>query len=462
MKKIIDKIYSPKVIYVYVLLFPLFEAITSVMVRKEIPFTFGMVYKTAFVIYAVIYLLFVSKSNKKINYMYMGLLLLTILICSYVISGYDIKNIDIKLFKSIIKYINFPIMLVFFYTYFKDKKEFNVDVFEYSIVIYCISIIIAVLTGTSQPTYLLIEETIKLGYKGWFFAGNEIGNLLGIMYPLAIYLASVKKNYKSIILLAIVTFCTVEVGTKTATLALIITIILLLVFSVIMSFMRKDESIIRLRRISIILFIILAIYTPFSTSYKILKIRMADAKGVEVQTDVTENDDYIEKSSEDIKEITAIALDDVKTTKNDIIEQVIYSGRQEYQEYQKEIFKESSIINKLFGLENNENKNIEEIGSFDIVERDFHDVVYIYGIVGTVMFFLPAIYMLCVIAFNVIINIKRIDVKTVAFGISIVLAFSIAYIAGHVLLTPAIVMFVSATIAGLTVYSKDMIKLGNE
>lgn len=461
MKKIIEKIYNPKVIYAYVLLFPLFEAITSVMVRKEIPFTFGMVYKTAFIVYAIIYILFISKSNKKTNYIYMGLLLITILICSYVISGYDIKSIDMKLFKSIIKYINLPVALIFFYTYFKDKKEFNVDIFEYSIAIYCTSIIIAVLTGTTQPTYLLVGETIKLGFKGWFFAGNEIGNLLGIMYPLAIYLASVKKKYASI-LLCIVTFCTLEVGTKTATLSLVITIISMIAFSVIMSFVRKDESVIRLRRISIILFVILAIYAPFSTSYKILKIRMADAKGVDLQEMVANNNDFEENTSENIGETNIEVLDEVKTTKNDVIEQVIYSGRQDFKEYQRKKYEDSGILNKLFGLKNNEINNIEGVGSFEIVERDFHDVLYNYGIVGTVMFFLPAIYMLGVIAIGVIVNMKRIDVKIVAFGISIALALSVAYIAGHVLLTPAIVMFVSATIAGLTVYSKDMIKLDNE
>ena len=453
MRRIMDKIYNPKIIYIYILLFPIFEVITSLMVRNNMPFTFGMIYKSIFIIYAAVYILFFSKSNKKINYIYMGILLATIIMCIATVSDFKIENVNSKLFKSVIKFVNLPIMLTFFYTYFKDREEFNKNVFEYSILIYCVSIIIAVITRTSEPTYLLSDNTIKLGFKGWFFAGNEIGNLLGIMYPFAIYLASTKGKALYYVMLVIVTFCTVEAGTKTATLSLAITIVICLIFSVVMSFVIKDETIVRSRIITIVLFVLLAIYAPFSTSYKIFKIRMDDAQKIDVKELIMQDvADQEESSNENAQNVTENTEKTDKET--NVIENVIYSGRQEFKKYQRERFDESKMINKLFGLKNNGINNIEGVGSFEIVERDFHDILYMYGIVGCVTFFAPVIYVLSIIVINIIKKINKLDLKIVTSGISIALAFSIAYIAGHVLLTPPIVMFLSANMAGMAVYAQ--------
>ena len=455
MKKIIDKVYDPKILYIYILLFPIFEIITSVMVRNNMRFTFGMVYKSIFIVYAVIYILFFSASKRKIKCIYIALLFITIFMSILTVSDFDIYNMNSKLFKSAIKFVNLPIMLIFFYTYFKNVEEFNTNIFEYTIVVYCISIIVATITGTSQPTYLLAEDTVKLGFKGWFFAGNEIGNLLGIMYPFAIYLASTKGKALDYVMLAIVTFCTVEVGTKTATLSLAITIVICLIFSVVMSFVKKDETIVRARRITIVLFVLLAIYAPFSTSYKIFKIRMDDAQKIgEKELIMQDVADHEKARNEDVQDGTEDA--EKADTETNVIENVIYSGRQEFKKYQRERFVESKLINKLFGLKNNGINNIEGVGSFEIVERDFHDVLYMYGIVGCVTFFAPVIYVLSIISINIIKKINKLDLKIVTSGISTALAFSIAYIAGHVLLTPPIVMFLTANLAGMVAYVQKL------
>ena len=186
---------------------------------------------------------------------------------------------------------------------------------------------------------------------------------------------------------------------------------------------------------------------------------MAEAKQISL------NDIILEDltSKESLKESAKISSENVNDISNDenepqnnVIQQAIYSGRQDFKKYQSEKFKESGIVNKLFGLKNDGAINIEGLGEFEIVERDFHDIMYMYGIVGSVVFFTPVIYMLGITIYNTIKNIKKVDLKIVTSAVSIMLAFSIAYIAGHVLLTPPIAMFLASVITTLTLYTQNI------
>ena len=80
MKEKLQKIYSSKVVQAIFIILPFVEFITSYMVLNiDFPITLGVVYKTLFLIYGLVYLIFVDKENRKWNYILLGLFAVTIL-----------------------------------------------------------------------------------------------------------------------------------------------------------------------------------------------------------------------------------------------------------------------------------------------------------------------------------------------------------------------------------------------
>ena len=171
------------------------------------------------------------------------------------------------------------------------------------------------------------------------------------------------------------------------------------------------------------LWILLITVTPFTASYK---------NTVKHVNNVIINDNFDKKDNEFSYNF----------------ENVVYYGREGYLKFVKKEYRESDMYTKIFGL----GKNIKNVDD-DLkyiqynVERDFHDIYFCYGLIGTLLFFVYTI----ILIFN---NFKKIfnrnffnDRQQIAYCISIVLGLMIAFLCGHVLPYPAVSTYLALIVS---------------
>lgn len=130
-------------------------------------------------------------------------------------------------------------MNLFVYTYVFGKKD--TSKLKKSIIIalsiYIISIYIAILTGTSSPTY--IEG---MGYKGWFESGNSLSAIFTLGLFIVIPMISKEKKYYLIALLASIgIFLSLLIGTRVGLFGFILSLGVYAAAEIIVSILQKRK-----------------------------------------------------------------------------------------------------------------------------------------------------------------------------------------------------------------------------
>src|SRR5699024_9558966 len=90
-----------------------------------------------------------------------------------------------------------------------------------------------------------------------------------------------------------------------------------------------------------------------------------------------------------------------------------------------------------------------------LVERDFHDIFFQFGILGTILLLAPFIYY----AINILsaIFLRRslyVNVKYILLFTSIILGLAISFTGGHIFFSPAVSTYLSFVLAYLVVIIK--------
>jgi MFS family permease len=318
--------------------------------------------------------------------------------------------------------------------------------FLWSILIINSVMVIAIATGTSLKSY----DWTKIGYTGWFFAGNEIGAILAILFPVTLTYAILEtKTVKYIyywIPVVLTGFSLVMLGTKVGYGALFIGLFVSLFICFINWFLRKNKSertFLTNGIISFILFIVLIVITPFTPIFsntfahlELLEINFDNSK--EAPENNHTNDNNINKGH-------------VPEVNKEQVENLILSSRDVFLKDHQNQFKAAPIMQKLFGM--GYSGNYEEAPK--MIEMDFYDLFYSLGILGFIVYLLPFLVMLYKIGIFFLRNIKFIfESGYLFFLLSIFLGLGISYTAGHVLTAPAVSIYFSIVIAFLFVESK--------
>ena len=422
MLKNLQKIYNERVIKWFYILLPIVEVITTYMViNSNTTVTIGMIYKTAFLLYGILYLLFVDKVNKKSNYILLGLFSLSIVL-NFIIT---IDDLSIKALLSkmiaISKYVCFPIALMFLHKYNLNGNKVGLKTLVYSSMLYATVMLIAKITGTELPTY---ASNPDWGHTGWFYSGNEISALMAMFYPITIYFSSKYRNLLMKYALAVATYGLLTIGTKTSFLAVVITIVSILIFETIMYFIKKERLAIKMIFTSLILLIIVVASSSYSPSMKFIIDRLEKAKSDVYMESGTENNQMVYKT-------------------------FVFNGREEFIEYQAGQYKKAPIGEKIFGMPDYKRLRAED-GLQGVVERDLYDILFIYGVFGFVVYFTPMLIIIFEFVKKILRNFKNeCNEKNFVMGISIVLSLGISYIAGHVLLAPTVALFLSVVFSKL-------------
>ncbi|MBJ8104233.1 MULTISPECIES: O-antigen ligase family protein [Bacillus cereus group] len=355
-----------------------------------------------------------------------------------------------------------------------DKVRNNI---VYSTLIINAVMVVSITTSTDFGSY----EWMKVGSRGWFYAGNELGSILAIIFPIVVlYSIQKTKSMKHVLywipsLLMI--YSLIQVGTKVgmgsigATLAAAIGIIVLQLL-----FDRKNPNKKALVLNALIAIVLLAGVvgtfkkTPLAQNMGIHNNYLSEQnvaqqgqkeqeikEKIKKEQEIKEKEEKqhkVEKPEEKAKIEAEVKKEIEKEQKKENQENLIFSGRQVYEERHKQFFKEAPMSQKLFGMGYAGNFKYNEQKQPDpkLIEMDFHDWFYDFGIIGFALMMIPFIYYGLRILIAFVTRFKEIfNIKYGMISASLVLALGIAYIAGHILTAPGVGIYFVVVLAYLIV-----------
>ncbi len=399
---------SLKILTVYMFMQPFIDMITGVSLTKlNNSFVIGLALRLLFMIYTVYYTIFLTNQKKKYYIIYYSLILLYIIAFSINIlylKGFNPFSYELK---NTLKTFYFPIILVSLIPILKDnRKEFNNNNFKILFIIYTLGVLIPNFLGIGLSTYAITKK----GSIGFFYTANEIGAILSILMIFYINdLYSKRKYLKLIISIILITYLFTSIGTKGP-----LILYLLLIFYFFIKYIKELIQKKKYKLISIIVtsFIVLLItfvlLIPKTNFYKNIVVHLEFWQIYNVN-------DFINNKN--------------------AIDHMIFSERLSFLKNTHQIYEKSYLSEKLLGIGYISNYATDDI-VMKMVEMDFFDIFYRHGIIGFIIYISSLGYIL----FNIIKKKKEV------YYISIIFSLLLAFITGHVLIAPAVSIYVALLI----------------
>ncbi|MGG0723487.1 O-antigen ligase family protein [Bacillus mycoides] len=462
----------------FIILQPVLDLLTSLSIELlKVNATVGIMVRFLIMAMGGIYILIQAKERENRKFLIYLVLLGAILGIGF-INNKLIKSpiVIAEEVKFIGKALYIYIMLGSYILALKSlKKTVNIsgkvrNNIVYSTLIINAIMVISITTSTDFGSY----EWMKVGSRGWFYAGNELGSILAIIFPIVVlYSIQKTKSVKHVLywipsLLMI--YSLIQVGTKVgmgsigATLAAAIGIIVLQLL-----FDRRNPNKKSLVLNGLIAIVLLAgvvgtfRMTPLAQNMGIHNNYLSEQnvaqqgqkeKEIKEKIKKEEKQHKVEKPEEKAEVEAEVKKELEKEQKKENQENLIFSGRQVYEERHKQFFKEAPMSQRLLGMGYAGNYKYNEQKQPDpkLIEMDFHDWFYDFGIIGFALMMIPFIYYGLRILIAFVTRFKEIfNVKYGMISASLVLALGIAYIAGHILTAPGVGIYFVVLLAYLIV-----------
>lgn len=429
------KFYNNRILTKFMLIQPLIDIITSLMINEySLHISLGMICRFIFLVYAGIYI--IKNRDSKINsYIIIWIIYLLTSFAGHLLldSHFNIMSFG----SSMAKLVYFPIVLLFFTLYFKKNKELDRFTFIIIALIIGISLLTSVITKTAYCSYSSYENCYRKGIVSWFNSANEYGLILIALLGYSLIDFIKNKNIYNIVssLITIVFLCIL--GTKASYIGCVGLLECSFIFyftynKLIIKNKLNLKSIFFLGGIllSVLVFTIkLPIYTNLIGSYE----RAYENSGSNYCETCCPKFD---KTSEEIR--------------NEISSSLVFNGRDDFLVANKTMYKNSSLFSKLYGL-TYDDKTYQGIHYEKNVERDFHDLLFQYGIIGFIIELSLPIYLLLNIFIKAIKTKKnKIDEEICILATSTAFILLGSYLAGHFLFAPAVSIYAAYSIALLS------------
>ncbi len=444
--------YFPHFLLLFIVFQPILDLLTSFSIYVlHMSATVGIVVRFAFMLLALGYLLLHHKqqgAKKYILYLCLFGIVLAIglvnnlMVKSPVSFGEEVKFI----LKSV-----YPIVLLFGYIIALKELKNNdyafhkiITYFLYATLILSISIIAAMATGTDFPSY----PNSKIGSRGWFFAGNDLSSIFAIMFPIVVLYSvhkttSFSKAYYWIPTV-VAMYASIMIGTKVGYGAIVITLGIALFFLFIeyMIHRKKEGKGFTYLVNTVVAAVVLGGLLVLTPQTPIAKNMTIHLQIYEYKKSVQE-----EKDRKEGKVVTEEEHEQGELTDSEM-KSLIYSDRDKFLKVYKQYYKEAPLSQKLFGMGYAGNYTTK----MKLVEMDFHDLFFAFGIVGFLMYLLPLLYFGIKIFIRLITNFKKLfSVKHMLLASTLVLSLGIGFMSGHVLTAPAVSIFFVVILAYLIV-----------
>ena len=394
-----------KFICIFLLSMPFLDLVTSIFINVFHITNYITYIKILFMFVLMYYVVFISKKNKGYLYYISVLIYLCLFIFDIVIFkpnsllSYELTNF--------LRTFYFPINLVSLYIIYQDKKM-NIDLkkLTYLFLIYIVLILIPLVTKTGFNSYAYSKE----GSTGWFNSTNEIGGILSIILPIALYyLYKSVGILRAIIISAVVCYVLFSMGTKVPVLSLGLIICLWLIRYLFRTIKEKKyKPLIGLISIFIIGIASLIIVLPKTSFYKNIEIHLKFLKVDEVS--------------------------DLASPR--IIDKFVFSDRVSYYSKTKNNYLKSSIYEKVNGIGYSE-YYFDDLEHVKMIEMDYYDIFLRHGILGFIVFFVPYIYFLKKI-YKRTKKLKQVDNELFTLYISIFLILVLSLMSGHIIVAPSV------------------------
>ncbi|RFB48266.1 O-antigen ligase family protein [Bacillus sp. dmp10] len=442
----------PHFLLLFIVFQPILDLLTSFSIYVlHMSATVGIVVRFAFMLLALGYLLLHHKQQGAKKYI-LYLCLFGIVLASGLVNNLMVKS-PVSFgeeVKFILKSV-YPIVLLFGYIIALKELKNNeyafhkiITYFLYATLILSISIIAAMATGTDFPSY----PNSKIGSRGWFFAGNDLSSIFAIMFPIVVLYSvhkttSFSKAYYWIpTVLAM--YASIMIGTKVGYGAIVITLGIALFFLFIeyMIHRKKEGKGFTYLVNTIVAAVVLGGLLVLTPQTPIAKNMTIHLQIYEYKKSVQE-----EKDRKEGKVVTDEEHKQGELTDSEM-KSLIYSDRDKFLKVYKQYYKEAPLSQKLFGMGYAGNYTTK----MKLVEMDFYDLFFAFGIVGFLMYLLPLLYFGIKIFIRIITNFKKLfSVKHMLLASTLVLSLGIGFMSGHVLTAPAVSIFFTVILAYMVV-----------
>ncbi|MED1595760.1 O-antigen ligase family protein [Bacillus pseudomycoides] len=443
---------------IFIMLQPVLDLLTSfcIMVLK-IDTTIGIITRLFVMVLGGIYILFQAREKENRKYI-IYLIVVGIVLAAGLVNNKLVKS-PIMLgeeIKFIAKALYPFIMLTCYIFVFKSLRE-KANAYSkmrnyivYSALIINSIMVISIATGTDYNSY----EWVKLGSRGWFYAGNELGSILAVICPIVVLYSiekttSIAKSYFWIPSILII-FSLFAVGTKVGVGAIFGTMVVAVFMCFVQAFLqRKDrnkKSYLLNGILATVVFAGALAYTPFSPFLKNMGFHV---QGLNEKKEVKKAEEKKEEKTHHKPPVTQEEKAKAKEIeKKEETQAIIFSGREIFEKMYEDYYAEAPTSQKLFGM--------GYAGNFKekpkLIERDFHDWFYTFGIVGFILLLIPFLYFGVKILLVLVTRFK--EVFTVRYGLlatALGLGMGIAFIAGHVFTAPGVSIYFAVIFAYLIV-----------
>ncbi|MED3716488.1 O-antigen ligase family protein [Geobacillus thermodenitrificans] len=436
-----------KLFLLFIVIQPLLDLATSAFLYAEIhSLTIGMAIRFTAMAAGIIYLLVCPYPRKRTLIMY-GLILSATIVLNIAASiSYKSPVNWVEEGKFIFKSCYWLVMLFTYTVLFHQldgKTDWAKHVQQYitaAMAIIGASILLADITGTSLASY----QYEKIGRKGWFFAGNELGAIMAIGLPVALLVAIQRVTRQLSLLYWVPTWLLIYsllgLGTKVGYGAVFFTLLTVIAAVPLEARFHPMSSGSNWRRnwaLTISMLVVVIIYTPFSPAAQ--KINM--------------HWQLLEQKEKTVEQLTKKHVEENKLEKEQM-QHLILSGRHEYLAQQQAEFRKAPMMQKWFGMGYGGNYETTP----KMIEMDFYDLFFSFGVIGFLVYIAPLLY----VAFSIGRNVwshgyAALNTEYILIASSIVLGLGIAFIAGHVLTAPAVSLYVAVLLAYLFIRSRSFV-----
>ncbi|MGG1398813.1 O-antigen ligase family protein [Bacillus salipaludis] len=416
--------------FIYIVLQPFLDLLTSLSLRlRGQDFTGGLLIRLAFLVFMGLYAMFFSKRVRYYLLLLAGFLVIHLLINQHY---KPIFSVSVE-FKYIVKLVYFNVALLFSFVLFSRNGEFRrhkaIDAIVIAMTLMGVIMIVSGLTGTAFNSYSWGKE----GHVGWFYAGNEIGAILAMGFPVVVLTALQKTNWAWISVLLVI-YSLFALGTKVGFGAIVIVLLLALLMSLFGLVKNRSGWI---RPIMLMaLFAGASCYFPFSSI----------ARNMNMHLNLVEAN-----QSQAVEEVKSETPGNTGTAVVQM-ENLVLSGREHFLSIQKKYFRDAPITQKLFGMGYGGNYPQQP----KLIEMDFYDVFYSLGLFGFILYFIPLAWILVqTVRYALRYLPESCTIRNVLIAAGAVLGLGIAFTAGHVLTAPGVSIYLGLLLAYLMTILKD-------
>ncbi|MBP3766045.1 MAG: O-antigen ligase family protein [Bacilli bacterium] len=405
-----------KIILVFLFLNPFLDVLAGLQTHYlNISFSFSSVIRLIFMLLCIYYIFCLDNTvDKNINKKYLLVLfayfilfsITTILYKDYNALGYEIKNT--------LNTFYFPVVLIALFDMFIQYK-IKISL-KQIIMIYFIYVLFVLIPDFFKVGFISYYHS-KVGSVGWFISANAVGNILSLLMPFFAYYLINSKEHKifKCILTIMLLIVLSDMGTKVPMLSLLIVMLFHLIYYLIEWIKNKETKKIVISIIATLVVVVSSIIMVPKTSFY---------KNIEIHKDFLGINHYYEV-----------------LTDYHLIDHFIFSQRLTFLSNTHKNYKESSVLEKISGIGYIEKYGTDSV-STKTIEIDYFEVFYRNGIIGFILFF----YMIIKVVKSTLSNIKEKSLINLEFKTCYLLIILLALFSGHILVTPAVSIFVSLTL----------------